>query len=112
MVPLVWLLLQAAAPAPAVTPSEFDLATVRADDPRLGLRRACLGEGDEIVVCGRRRVEEGYPIEAMQRRYARSPLVAQTGIAQGAIARAYVETREVGPGLKSNRVMVGVGLKF
>ena len=59
---------QAAAAAPPIVPSDFDLAAVRADEGlRLGLERECpRSSGEVIVVCGRRPVE-AYPLAEMAR---------------------------------------------
>jgi hypothetical protein len=94
-------------------PIDFDLATVRAgageDAFRIGCRRG--GDSDEIVVCARRRGGD-YPMEEMERRYAFKPLVAETGIGRGAIARAYVESAAMPDGQVSKRAMVGIKLPF
>ena len=103
------LLLALQAPAAAAAAPlriDFDLARVRPADP-------CKEPtGSEIVVCGRRPSGAGYPMAEMERRYRRRPLAAETGIGGGATARAYVEGVEMGQGMVSKRVMVGIRVPF
>ena len=110
----LWLALQAASPAPpaGAAPVDFDLADVPEAAP--GLRRTCRGaDSDEIVVCGQRRRGGGdYPLEAMARIFETKPIVAETGIGGGAVARAFVESVTMPNGEVSNRVMVGIKLPF
>lgn len=107
--------LQAAAPSapPAAIPSDFNLATFRPaqDEPGDGPR--CVSQDpSEIVVCARRRRSGAYPFAEMERKFARGPLVAETSIGGIATGRAYVEGVELAPGMRSNRVMVGIKLPF
>ena len=109
------LVLQAAAapPAPLVAPIDFDLARYQADGPSLARLRDCAaGAPAAIVVCGRRRSGGAYPMEEMERLYARGPLVAETGLIGNARARAYVESVAFPGGQISNRVMIGIKLPF
>lgn len=110
---LAWLIaLQTPSPAaPDLIVSDFDLAK-RKSVPTKG---ACGdGDGSEIVVCGRRIGGGGgnYPMEEMERRYRKKPLVAEVGIGPNATVRAYTESAEMQQGLISKRAMVGVKLKF
>ncbi|HEX8533977.1 MAG TPA: hypothetical protein VF662_07395 [Allosphingosinicella sp.] len=107
--------LQSAALAPPPPPalvSDFDLATFRpSGDAADG--RGCVGrDPSEIVVCGRRRRGGAYPFAEMERKFAVGPIVAEAGIGGGATGRAYVEGVEIGPGMRSNRLMVGIKLPF
>ena len=111
------LALQAAAPAPAaappIAPIHFDLASLRAGqaDP-LGRARCSGGESAEILVCGRRGGANAYPLAEMTRLFARQRIVAETGLIGNLNGRAYVESAVIGPGLISNRMMVGIRLPF
>jgi hypothetical protein len=103
----------AAAPAPApapvkVEPIDFDLAKVKPADP---CDDRAQGQGSEIVVCGHRK-PYAYPLEAMAKIYEPKPLRAQVGLGHGATGDVHVEQVELGPGLKTNRVMVGIKLPF
>jgi hypothetical protein len=101
------LALQTAAQAPALPPAiEFDLAKVKPSDPcRSG------GGGSDIVVCGRR-PRGDYDIEKWARIFATEPLVAETAIGRGAVARAYSESVAMPGGQVSKRAMVGIKLPF
>lgn len=107
--------LQAAAPAapPPAMVSDFDLATFRPGEEGPGGERRCVGQDpSEIIVCGRRRRGGGYPYKEMERKFAMGPVVAETDLGEGVTGRAYVEGVEIGPGLRSNRVMVGIKMPF
>ena len=101
------LALQAAPEARAEPlPIEFDLATVKPADPcRTG------GGGSDIVVCGRR-PRGNFDFEKWEREFRTGPLVAETSIGRGAVARAYGESVGMPGGQISKRAMVGIGLKF
>ena len=100
------LALQAAAPVPV--PDGFDLRNV----PRADAGRGCSrDEAGAIVVCGRR-PGPGYPMEEMERRYARRPLVAEADLGGGVTGRIYVESAPMARGEVSRRVMVGVRIPF
>jgi hypothetical protein len=95
--------------------SDFDLAGVRpADDlDLLSAREACRRQSpDEILVCGRRRSADGYPMEEMERVFATRPIVAEMSIGGGAAGRAFVESAALDRGAVSTRVMVGIRLPF
>ncbi|HEX5183107.1 MAG TPA: hypothetical protein VFW19_08145 [Allosphingosinicella sp.] len=104
----------AAAPAPVppptvkIDPIHFDLANVKPADPAGDCGPS---QGPEIVVCGRRNPYV-YPLDKMARIYEPKPLRAETGLGHGATANVHVEQAEIGPGLKSNRVMVGIKIPF
>ena len=103
----------AAATLPIVAaPIDFDLAALIPDEAalRIGCRGGG-GEAAEIVVCARRRGGD-YPMEAMARRYASKPLVAETGIAPNTDVRAYTESVPMPGGQTSKRALVGVKLRF
>ena len=103
------LALQAAAPAPAepIRAIDFDLAKVKPAD----LCRTGGGPGSEIVVCGRR--PPGiFDFEKWERLFRTGPLLAETAIGPGAVARAYVESVEMPGGQVSKRAMVGVKVGF
>ena len=104
------LALQAASPAGAAGADplavDFDLAEVK---PREG---CAPGSGSDIVVCGRRRKNDAYPLEEWERIFATKPLVAETGIGGGARVRAYVDSVVMPNGEVSKRAMVGIKLKF
>lgn len=104
----------AAAPAPAPAPSaridpiDFDLARVQPADPAADCGRP---GGSEIVVCGRRK-PYAYPLDKMAKIYEPKPLRAEKDLGNGATADVHVEQAEIGPGMKSNRIMVGIKLPF
>jgi hypothetical protein len=101
------LALQAAPQAPAgPLPIDFDLAKVRPADPcRTG------GAGSDIVVCGRR-PGGAYDLEKWERVFRTKPLLAETSIGPGAVARAYVESVAMPGGQISKRAMVGIKIGF
>jgi hypothetical protein len=101
------LALQAAAPPAPPLRIDFDLATVKPDDP---CRTGGGGGGSDIVVCGRR--PGTYQYEKWERLFRTDPLLAETGLGGGAVARAYAESVEMPGGQISKRAMVGVRLKF
>jgi hypothetical protein len=102
------LALQAAPQAPAAPPLpiDFDLATMKPGDPC----RTGGGGGSDIVVCGRR--PGSYDYEKWERVFKTDPLVAEIGIGDGAVARAYVESVAMPGGQISKRAMVGIRVKF
>jgi hypothetical protein len=107
------LALQAAPPAPAEPqaragplPIAFALATAKPADPC----GAAPSEASDIVVCGRR--PGVYDFEKWERMFEAGPLVAETSLGGGAVARAYVESVEMPNGQVSKRAMVGVKIKF
>jgi hypothetical protein len=104
------LILQAAAPPPVATPLRpigFDLAA-------LARRERCTGsEAADILVCGRRpEGGVGYPLEEMERRYRREPLVAETRLFGNVIGDVHVESAPLDRGAVSKRVMVRVRIPF
>jgi hypothetical protein len=104
------LALQAAPPAPAPAQPlaiDFDLARVKPGDPC----RTGGGGGSDIVVCGRR-PSGVFDFEKWERVFRTGPLLAETSIGPGAVARAYVESVEMPGGQVSKRAMVGVRVKF
>jgi hypothetical protein len=108
---LALLLALQAAPQASAGPLaiEFDLAKVKPADPcRTG---GGGGVGSDIVVCGRR-PPGVFDFEKWERVFRTDPLVAETSIGRGAVARAYVESVGMPDGQISKRVMVGVKLKF
>lgn len=105
------LALQAAASAPAAI--DFDLARLeRPAAPATILRPCPTGDGEEIVVCGRRDRSGDYPVERRARRFTQPLPLAEVGVGGGALVRAYVETAVVGPGATANRVMIGIRVPF
>ncbi len=100
------LALQAAPQESAVPlPIDFDLAKVKPGDPcRTG------GGGSEIVVCGRRPGD--FDFEKWERVFGTEPLLAETALGGGAVARAYGESVGMPGGQISKRAMVGVRVKF
>lgn len=107
------LALQAAATAAPSGPApiRFDLGKLRPAGPDPAPSRCRPGDGNEIVVCGRRG-QGAYPYEEMERLFAIKPVVAEKDIGGGATARAYVEGVEIAPGLKSNRALFGIKVGF
>jgi hypothetical protein len=101
------LALQASPQAPVGLPNiDFDLAKAKPSDPcETG------GRGSDIVVCGRR-PRGDYDMEKWARIFATEPLVAETPIGRGAVARAYVESVPMPGGQVSKRAMVGIKLPF
>ncbi|HEX8309235.1 MAG TPA: hypothetical protein VF645_12540 [Allosphingosinicella sp.] len=101
------LALQAAAQAPSgVQAIDFDLAKAKPSNPcESG------GRGSDIVVCGRR-PRGDYDMEKWARIFATEPLVAETSIGRGAVARAYTESVAMPGGQVSKRAMVGIKLPF
>jgi hypothetical protein len=104
------LALQAAPQAPTerLLPIDFDLAKVKPADP---CRTGGGGGGSDIVVCGRR-PSGVYDMEKWERVFRTGPLLAETSLGPGAVARAYVESVEMPGGQISKRAMVGVRVKF
>jgi len=104
------LALQAAGqPLPSgMGAADFDLGRLRRTAPD-----AC-GEqaASEIVVCGRRQAGDGYRLQEMPRTFKEKPIVAETSIGGGAVARAYVESVEMPGGQISKRIMFGIKLPF
>jgi len=100
------LALQSAPSAPAEPLQiDFDLAGVKPGDPcRTG------GGGTDIVVCGRR--PGVFDFEKWERVFRTGPLLAETSIGGGGVARAYVESVGMPGGQISKRAMVGIRLKF
>ena len=100
------LALQAAPPESAAPlPIDFDLAKVKPGDPcRTG------GGGTEIVVCGRR--PGTFDFEKWERVFRTDPLLAETALGPGTVARAHVESVAMPGGQISMRALVGVRLKF
>lgn len=101
------LALQAAPEAPAGLPAiDFDLAKAKRADPcETG------GAGSDIIVCGRR-PRGDYDLEKWERVFRTDPLLAETPIGRGAVARAYVESAPMPGGQISKRAMVGIRMKF
>jgi hypothetical protein len=111
------LALQSAPPAPAPPPAEplpidFDLASAKPADPCAAGSAEGGGDGDgaAIVVCGRR--PGVFDLGKWERLFETGPLVAETSLGGGAVARAYVESVEMPGGQVSKRAMVGVKIKF
>ena len=113
------LLLAGQAVSPAPSPplaTDFDLAEYRSGDPcsrdAPGSEvRASHVRVSEIVVCGRR-PPGAYPLEKWERVFARKPLVAETSIGGGSVARAYVESVAMPRGEVSKRFLVGIRVPF
>jgi hypothetical protein len=108
MVPLS-ILLAAAAPAAAEPPPHTYL---RGAAPR----EAC-GEqasGGDVVVCGRKEAEEAYRLRPLidGDRYEPKPLRAELGLGGGKTLGVGLQTKELTPGQKTQRVMVTVGVPF
>jgi hypothetical protein len=98
---------------PATVPADFDLAKVPSASQDPDPQRGCATEdSSDIMVCGRRRRGNDYPMEEMERRYREKRLVAEVGIAPNASVRAYGESAEMPGGQISKRAMVGVKLRF
>jgi hypothetical protein len=101
------LALQVAPQAPAgPLPIDFDLASVKPADPC----RTGGGGGSDIVVCGRR--PGSFDYEKWERVFRTGPLLAETSIGPGAVARAYVESVAMPGGQISKRAMVGIKIGF
>lgn len=108
---VLMLALQVAAPAPAAI--DFDLARHRPQAAATNSDRACPpGEAGEIVVCGRRDRNGDYPLDRWARTFAAPRRVAEIGIGGAATMRAYGESVGIGPGVTSNRAMIGIRLPF
>ena len=99
------LALQSAPPAepPRI---DFDLARVTPADPC-----ATGGGGSDIVVCGRR-LGRGFDFDKWERVFRTAPLLAETAIGPGAVARVYTESVAMPGGQVSKRAMVGVKIGF
>jgi hypothetical protein len=94
-------------------PFDFDLAAYRPAPDEAGDWRGCVSQdSSEIVVCGRRRRGGAYPFDEMERKFTKGPFVAETSIGGIATGRAHVEGVDLAPGMRSNRVMVGIKLPF
>lgn len=108
---LSWLMaLQMAAVAEServAVPIQFDLATHRPAPPECGSEN-----GADIVVCGRRSGDSRYRVPDLGDRFPEKPLVAEVWLGNGSTARAYVEGVEIAPGVRSNRVMIGIKTPF
>jgi hypothetical protein len=103
----LWVALQAAGAAPAgAVPVDFDLAKVKPADP-------CASDSaSEIVVCGRRRLQNDYPLAAMERLYREKPVRAEIGLGNGATGRVYLDQVEMPGGQISKRIMFGIKMPF
>ncbi|HKR25445.1 MAG TPA: hypothetical protein VJS15_09315 [Allosphingosinicella sp.] len=108
------LAMQAAAPTPApvVAPIAFDLAHLPPAGAGLMGRGCRADDPAPIVVCGRRAGGGDYPIEQWARIYAVRPLRAERDLGDGAVLGVHSEAVEIAPGLVSNRVMLGLGIRF
>lgn len=96
-----------------IAPVEFDISSLDETGTGLLLRTRCSGpDGDVIVVCGTRAPGAGYDFEAMARRYARRPLLAEYGFGGSVTGRAWVESASMDRGAVANRVMVGIRVPF
>ena len=111
-VPLIFA-LQAATSSAAPLPVDYDLARPPPSEWGINATGRCSSSQDptEIVVCARRG-GGGYPMEKWERVFEQKPLVAETDIGGGAIARAFVERVEMPNGEISNRMMIGIKLPF
>jgi len=114
------LLVQAAAAAapPPLPPTagllriDFDLGRYRPAESGSG---SCTGAGadpEEVVVCGRRRQDGGYPFAEWARLFAPRPLVAEIGIIGNVRGDMHVESVVLDRGAVSNRVMLRLKLPF
>jgi hypothetical protein len=102
----------AAPVAPAAPlPIDFDLADVKPADRCADEGGEGGGGGSEIVVCGH---PSGgtYDLERWARIFETGPFRAETGIARGAVAGAYVDQVAMPGGRTSQRALVGVKVKF
>lgn len=109
----LWIAFQAAGAAPVEPPTDpmpidFDLADV----PPSESARCAPGDGSEIVVCGHRRLRNEYPLAEMERLFREKPVRAEAGLGPNATGGIYVGQAEMPQGQVSNRITVGVKLKF
>ena len=109
----LWIAFQAAGAAPTEPPIEpvpidFDLAEVQPSEAA----RCASGDGSEIVVCGRRRLRNEYPLAEMERLFRVQPLRTETSLGDGATGGVYVDRVDMPQGNVSNRATVRVKLKF
>ena len=111
----------APAPPPATAPrigaGDFDLAKVKASAPPGDVHSLfhCDRSGDSAIVVCARRAGPAYPLDEMARIFEAKPLRAETGIGNGATANVHVEQGvppQLPPGVKTNRIMVGIKLPF
>lgn len=110
-----WLLMQAASgPAPSsppIPPIDFDLAKVKpAEEPAPPSVLCDRGDGEEILVCGRKQGPVGFSAEEMEKlakRYAEKPVQAIIDLGGGAGAGIWVDPGPYGP-----RIMFGIKIPF
>ncbi len=110
---LVALQIAAGGPPSLVTPSDFDLGTIRRPGRNLlTTRRDCeVADGEAIIVCGRREPET-YPLDAWARRFATQPLLAETRLVGNVIGDVHAESAPLDRGAISQRIMVRVRTSF
>jgi hypothetical protein len=100
-------------PAAPVAPLaiDFDLADVKPADRCADEEGEGGGGGSEIVVCGH--PSSGtYDLKRWARIFETGPFRAETGIARGVVAGAYVDQVAMPGGRTSQRALVGVKVKF
>ena len=66
----------------------------------------------EIVVCGSREHDTPYRLPKLSQKYERGAFRAETELAPGLHASAHVNSVDLPGGVKSNRVLLSIGLGF
>ncbi|WP_114952326.1 hypothetical protein [Sphingosinicella terrae] len=112
MAALFALALQAASAPPPIMPLPFDLRTIPSDQGRGGPETCGETEGDEILVCGRRRDDERYRVRMPANPYAEAPVRAGMGLGGGATAVVQVQSVEFPAGQISKRALVTIRVPF
>lgn len=86
-------------------------ATAAPGDLRLAQPRACIGSGDEIVVCGRRSEDEQFRLRPLPPSFEPAPLRATMGLGSGTLG-VEGEQQSFANGSTSQRVMLKLKLPF
>jgi hypothetical protein len=66
----------------------------------------------EIVVCGSREHDSPYRLPKLSQKYERGAFRAETELAPGLHASAHVNSVQLPGGVKSNRMLLSIGLGF
>src|SRR4051794_20473860 len=66
----------------------------------------------EIVVCGSREHASPYRLPKLSQKYERGAFRAETELPPGLHASAHVNSVDLPGGVKSNRVLLSIGLRF
>ncbi|WP_165799582.1 hypothetical protein [Sphingomonas oleivorans] len=71
------------------------------------------GSSREIVVCGSRGDDERYRLQPLPSGdFEAKPIIARTGVIDGVTGDMHVESKTLGPGVVSNRMMIRLTKSF